>query len=361
MLIFNSRKKIYIKEFFVVFLVSFFIFIFTSTFVFAQTEEGLTTSGNIVDPSPNPDVLNDTGTSSGTQTLSPTSSSSNPGTYTLLAPLPGLENYNVDAVGGEGCALSKYFNVLIKLFIGISAVLAMIMIVIGGIQYMTSESISAKGAGLEQARNAVFGLILALGAYAILNTINPQLLNLCPNIPKAKIVIGPAQEGAAGSFSAISPSALTAMGINCPGSGGESQIASIAQSFNGKVTYSNSQRGTIGTSPSTVYLDCSSFVKQVYACAGMSLPGDTTATMFPSSETVSGSVINNSVNGIPLQVGDLLGWIQGESSQYTSAGHVVMYIGGGQYIEVHGGSGTNGAVGINSINHYNGSYFHIIR
>ena len=76
--------------------------------------------------------------------------------------------------------------------------------------------------------------------------------------------------------------------------------------------------------------------------------------MFPGTEAVSGVPGN-------LQVGNLLGWMQGQSPKYPNAGHVVMYIGGGQFIEVHGGSGTNGAVSIRNINHYGSSYRHIMR
>jgi TRAP-type C4-dicarboxylate transport system permease small subunit len=74
---------------------------------------------------------------------------------------------------------------MIQIFIGICAVLAVIMIVWGGIEYMTSELISGKDAGRERIRDAVFGLILALGAWLLLYTINPQLLNSEPNIAPA--------------------------------------------------------------------------------------------------------------------------------------------------------------------------------
>jgi hypothetical protein len=66
---------------------------------------------------------------------------------------------------------------MIKIFIGLCAVLAVVMIVLGGIEYMTSELISSKEAGKERIRGAVFGLLLALGAYALLFTINPDILN----------------------------------------------------------------------------------------------------------------------------------------------------------------------------------------
>jgi len=133
--------------------------------------------------------------------------------YYPLAPLPGVGEENCKEVDGKticvklapqvcetdssgketcrpctaddpaseckpGLGFAGYLNAMIKIFIGICAVLAMIMIVMGGIQYMTSELVSGKAAGKEQITHAILGLLLALGAYAILNTINPNLLDV---------------------------------------------------------------------------------------------------------------------------------------------------------------------------------------
>ena len=81
---------------------------------------------------------------------------------------------------------------IIKLVLGIAAVLAMVMIVMGGIEYMTTELVSSKESGKETIRNAILGLLIALGAYLILNTINPKLLDAClDKLPEAKITILP--------------------------------------------------------------------------------------------------------------------------------------------------------------------------
>ncbi|MSU44746.1 hypothetical protein EXS45_01010 [Candidatus Nomurabacteria bacterium] len=100
--------------------------------------------------------------------------------YQLLAPLPGAGGTPLKEVNPrEG--LGNYLNLMIKIFIGLCAVLSVVMIVIGGIEYMTSELISSKEAGKERIRNALLGLLIALGAYALLFTINPDLLksDLC--------------------------------------------------------------------------------------------------------------------------------------------------------------------------------------
>jgi hypothetical protein len=108
-------------------------------------------------------------------TASGTAANDTPG-YHLLQPLPGLKDFNPDAVK-DPHALGTYLNIIIKLFIGLCAVLAVVMIVIGGIEYATSELISGKEEGKERIKGAITGLLLALCAYTILFQINPNLLN----------------------------------------------------------------------------------------------------------------------------------------------------------------------------------------
>ncbi len=95
--------------------------------------------------------------------------------YVLLAPLsPELAKDGFNPAGDN--VLGTYLNLMLKIFIGLCAVLSVIMIVIGGIEYMTSELVSSKEAGKERMTHAILGLLVALGAYALLNTINPNLL-----------------------------------------------------------------------------------------------------------------------------------------------------------------------------------------
>ncbi|KKQ33857.1 MAG: hypothetical protein US45_C0004G0018 [Candidatus Nomurabacteria bacterium GW2011_GWA1_37_20] len=81
----------------------------------------------------------------------------------------------------------SYLNLMIKIFIGLCAVLSVVMIVIGGLEYMTSELISSKEAGKEKVTGALLGLLIALGAYALLFTINPDLLKSDINPPDATV------------------------------------------------------------------------------------------------------------------------------------------------------------------------------
>jgi len=89
--------------------------------------------------------------------------------YNLLAPIPGLGERAPKEMG-------DYFRIIFELAIGLCAVLAVIMIVIGGVQYMGNESIFGKTEAKSKIAYAIGGLLIALGAYALLNTINPDLL-----------------------------------------------------------------------------------------------------------------------------------------------------------------------------------------
>lgn len=89
--------------------------------------------------------------------------------YKLLAPIGPLQEVKTST------GLGDYLNIIFKMGIGICAALAVIMIVIGGIQYMGEESVFGKTEAKGKIMAAILGLFIALGAFAILNTINPAL------------------------------------------------------------------------------------------------------------------------------------------------------------------------------------------
>ena len=80
-----------------------------------------------------------------------------------------------------------------KLGIGIAGALAVLYIIIGGIEYLSTDSIDGRSGGKEKINNALLGLVLAISAYAILSTINPNLVNLSLKIgvlPQAGPIAG---------------------------------------------------------------------------------------------------------------------------------------------------------------------------
>jgi hypothetical protein len=93
--------------------------------------------------------------------------------YELLAPIPYVET----TAEGKTTA-AEYIPGAVKLVIILSGVLAVVMIMFGGIQYMSTDAISGKSDAKKTIQNAFWGLGLVLGAFLILNTINPALLNI---------------------------------------------------------------------------------------------------------------------------------------------------------------------------------------
>jgi len=103
--------------------------------------------------------------------------------YTLLQPLPGLGG------GGAGVTgLSQYLGWLYKFALAAAAFLAVLMIVIGGIQMIVGgASETARSDGKRRIEQAIWGLLLAITAWLILYSINPDLVKTGLTIPDITI------------------------------------------------------------------------------------------------------------------------------------------------------------------------------
>ena len=121
---------------------------------------------------------------------------------TLVNSLPGV---------GAQTNLSTYLPAIFKLSIGIAAALAFAMITFGGIVYATSDAISGKSKGKEYIEDALWGFLLVIGAYAILWTINPQILEFNLSLPTPQI------QGGATTTPAVTGSTSTCLadGTGC--------------------------------------------------------------------------------------------------------------------------------------------------
>lgn len=97
--------------------------------------------------------------------------------YELLEPIPLGENIN-EQVPISGSGFVDYIRGAIQLTIGIATLLSVLMIVIGGLQYMTTDATGGKSQARDRITRAIGGLLLALSAYIILNTINPSLVEI---------------------------------------------------------------------------------------------------------------------------------------------------------------------------------------
>ena len=87
--------------------------------------------------------------------------------------MPGLLGTTIDTRTGLGA----YLNTLYTAGIAIATGLAVLMIVFGGIQYVSSDAINGKSEGKAKIQDAILGLLLAFMSYILLNTLNPDLLN----------------------------------------------------------------------------------------------------------------------------------------------------------------------------------------
>jgi len=85
---------------------------------------------------------------------------------------------DLPVIGQNWASLPDIINAFLGLTVGVAAILAVIMLSIGGFKYMTSESMFRLGDAREQIANAIIGLLIVLAAVLILKTINPQLVSL---------------------------------------------------------------------------------------------------------------------------------------------------------------------------------------
>ena len=98
--------------------------------------------------------------------------------YAPLTDIPGFAE--ATSAKNPGGMLNTLFN----LSIGIGGILAVIMIIFAGFKYMYEESISGKSDAKAKITNAFFGLLLILGSYIILRTINSDLLRINLLLPQ---------------------------------------------------------------------------------------------------------------------------------------------------------------------------------
>lgn len=103
--------------------------------------------------------------------------------YDLLAPLPGINAIldpercaKGEQKAGEICDLNEFINFMLTLIIAACAVILVVRLIIAGYAYMTTDVPFVKMGAKNTFFTAFAGLMVALSAYLILNTINPRLV-----------------------------------------------------------------------------------------------------------------------------------------------------------------------------------------
>ncbi len=97
--------------------------------------------------------------------------------YVPLAPIEGYVTQ-----GTVGAGLEAYIANMYRLGVGIATLLAVLMVIWGGVEYMTTDAWGHKEEGKERIQSALFGLMLALGSYLIIATIDKSILDVDFNV-----------------------------------------------------------------------------------------------------------------------------------------------------------------------------------
>ena len=112
-----------------------------------------------------------------------------PVSYQPLIGIPGLTD-------AEEISMELYINTLYTISISIAAFLAVVKIILAGLKYMLSDVVTNKEDAKRDIKGALVGLMIVLGAWIILSTINPQLVNLqaLQNLDALEGIPGPTQD-----------------------------------------------------------------------------------------------------------------------------------------------------------------------
>lgn len=263
----------------------------------------------------------------------------NPITPNLQIKLPTLENFSPASCTGTGqnrsCSfpwIGEYISALYKYAIGVIGILAAVVLMIGGLIWLTAGGNQTRvGEAKSYIGASLTGLIIALSSYLILYQINPELTKLKP------IVVGMVSEiegdGGARTFTLTD---IDSLGIP------SGNIVNVVNSMIGKFTYNQSKR--LKTENGINYIDCSSFACTVLIKSGLNAPSP--------SQCATTNLFKNptpNVNLNNLTAGTLVGFPPSASS--NGAGHVWVSLGGGQFAQARGGpDGRTPGGSINIVN-----------
>lgn len=106
-----------------------------------------------------------------------------PTEYQLLAPIPGY----IETTKEGKTTAGPYIEGIFILVIALAGGLAVLKIIFGGIKYMSTDAFSGKSEARGTIENAIWGLLLAISAWLILYTVNPNLVKFDLKIPVQSI------------------------------------------------------------------------------------------------------------------------------------------------------------------------------
>jgi hypothetical protein len=153
-----------------------------------------------------------------------------------LAYVPLVSNSPISSAASS-VNLEEFLKQIFNWGIGAAVALAILFIILGGVQYMTTDAIFAKEEGRKRIQAAVAGLLIALSSWLILFTINPKIfenslgLSNLGNSNTTPVNVGGGDIGGGGTG-----------GGNVPDYQGNEQFDLNGQPFNPKLTAYSPQR-----------------------------------------------------------------------------------------------------------------------
>lgn len=286
----------------------------------------------------------------------------------LNVQIPGLSGLSKPTKIGDSTSvnfLAEYINALYSWALPAGALVAVVMMMLGGLQYVLSRG---KSKYIEKAKtritNAITGLVLLLAAYEIAFLIDPNTVRLKSLEVRSVDMVEWVQDSGDTPGAGATPDATSVASISpniiCDGT---SPLYDIATSTIGHVTYRLG--GKYGGSPPYVdgitkkdangvlyktycpenqlCLDCSGYNDFLRKCGGLGDGGESggTAGIFsgPNAAIITGPYTDTTVNGAALIPGDLIGFPTVTVNGKEKIGHVVMYVGNGKIAQSHAGDG----------------------
>jgi hypothetical protein len=221
--------------------------------------------------------------------------------YTPMVGVPGLTQAN-------DFTAEMYIDALYKLAITVGGILAVIQIIFGGVMYMFDGSITRKEDGKDKIKGALFGLLIILGAVLLLQTINPNLLNLkifnnAPSIAQidevrnAATPVASVQPG--DRVNTINAAAVKHLKETCPGPVSTETVREGRSGSNQLVCYAKASdaNGTIGsTFDQSLYLPAersNALTKYNQTCT--SSGGVTNTTFFGTNQCNQRPITNEEI------------------------------------------------------------------
>lgn len=128
-----------------------------------------------------------------------------PTSYTLLAPIP----LGTDNAPTPTATTATFLPGLFRLIIAIATGLAVIMLIYAGVKYISTDAFGGKEEAKGIIEDALWGLLLAMSAWLILNTINPNLVNFDLRIERLPTPINTNPPGVSG------PAPTPGVCVNC--------------------------------------------------------------------------------------------------------------------------------------------------